>query len=694
MKLLKLEHKIGAKGCRRDMILPADPDVQAESSDQPAIGSVVDERYRILEVAGTGGMGVVYKAEHVHISRVFALKMLLREAYADEQAFKRFKQEARAASQLNHPHIVGIHDFGILAGNQPYLAMDFLAGTGLNSVIQDQGALPLARFKHIFSQACDALHHAHQHGVVHRDIKPSNIVLTEKDGDRDFVVIVDFGLVKLMSDPNDQKLTSTNMLVGSPLYMSPEQCRGKNVDHRTDIYSLGCCMYEALTAHPPFMGDSPLDTLYKHVAEPARSMQKANPNVYIPPVLEQVVMKALSKEADQRQQNMAQLKEEIEQAIEGGAPSSQAINESGSTRISVIRPQQAVSVAGPGAASSPVSAAAAAPPNVTAVGGEPKHKKSIWYAVVGIACVAAAIIGSLATVVVIQKQTINKETAELQQEEQKAKTPAPATAAPLPVVPTAVAPPAPPQPTVIKPKGPPPESAAQKDKDLLRNREAMQSKEQQLQDQADSAYESQNWQEARKLYLQCLPLQETLFGKNSDLLVPVLAKTTVCSWKLNDGDATAETLNRFADLYRLHPKIIANNEMLLNQLFKLTYAQHDLSLSEQLMAATIEAHEAKTQKSDFASLVLRLELAKLYGEAESPHRQETELRQVFDATSAFPMLHFQSGTQLVRLLKQQQRDDEAQQIQMQIIQKNQNDGQQGRKNNRRFGDGIWQRRGQ
>jgi len=679
------------------MILPADPNVQAQNSDQPAIGSVVDERYRILDVAGTGGMGVVYKVEHVHISRVFALKMLLREAYADEQAFKRFRQEARAASQLNHPHIVGIHDFGILEGNQPYLAMDFLEGSGLNSVIHDQGALALSRFKHIFSQACDALYHAHQHGVVHRDIKPSNIVLTEKDGDRDFVVIVDFGLVKLMSESSDQKLTSTNMLVGSPLYMSPEQCRGKNVDHRTDIYSLGCCMYEALTAHPPFMGDSPLDTLYKHVAEPARPMQAANPDVYIPPVLEQVVMKALSKEADQRQQTMAQLKEEIELAIEGGAPSTGALNDSGATRISIVRPDPAIAATGlPSLPKADSPAPLAAEGKAPADGQRAKNSKpthSFWFTVLGIACVSAAIIGSLATVIIIQKQTINKETQELQQEQQKIQTTPVTSIAPLPGTQPSLLPPKP-QAVAGKPKLSPSQLPAQKERERERSREAMQSKEQMLQDQADSAYESHNWQEARKYYSQCLPMQEKIFGQNSDLLVPVVAKMTVCSWQLDDADAVAESLNRFAELYEMHPGIIAHDEMLLNQLYKLTYAHHNLGLAERLMVATIQAHDEKLPKADAGSFALRLELARVFAEAQSPHKQEEMLKQVFNTSAAFPMMHYMSGMQLVHLLEQENRQDEAQQIRVQINPRKQNNDHQARANFRHHGQGLWQRHGQ
>jgi serine/threonine protein kinase len=292
------------------------PGLEHSSSGRlPELGSLIADRYRILELVGHGGMGAVYRAEHVQLQRTVAVKLLLGEFNVESQAFKRFQQEARTASMLDHPNIVSVHDFGMVGARQPYLAMDYVPGISLDDVLEQIGILPLDRFRHIFAQACDALDHAHLAGVVHRDIKPSNLMLVQKRKDPDFLKIVDFGLVKLMSFDGDEKLTSSNTIVGSPLYMSPEQCRGLELDQRSDIYSLGCVMYRALSGTLPVHGESPLDTLYKHVSEEPLLISQANPKVVIPPALEMVIMKALSKKPDARQQTMAQLRDELETAL-------------------------------------------------------------------------------------------------------------------------------------------------------------------------------------------------------------------------------------------------------------------------------------------------------------------------------------------------------------------------------------------
>jgi len=278
-------------------------------------GDIVADRYRIVEVAGEGGVAVVYKALNVQTSKTVALKMLHNADAGNPQNFKRFQQEAKASSLLNHPHIVAIHDFGIVDEDQAYLAMDFLEGRNMQAIIRDQKCLSIDRFIHIFVQVCDALQHAHSQGVIHRDIKPSNFVLINKNNDKDFVVVVDFGLVKLMSQMNeDPKLTMVGEVLGSPLYMSPEQCRCVDVDHRSDIYSLGCVMFHALSGFPPFMGSSPMDTMYMHGSKEALPIQEVNPNVLVPPAIERVVLKAMAKSPQLRYQTMAQLKTALQEA--------------------------------------------------------------------------------------------------------------------------------------------------------------------------------------------------------------------------------------------------------------------------------------------------------------------------------------------------------------------------------------------
>ena len=308
----------------------------------PPPGTVIADRFRIVEMVGRGGMGVVYRAEHIHLQKEMAVKMLLGDFERDGA---RFSTEARIASMLDHPNIVRVHDFGVLSNGYPYLAMDFLAGRSLDDELKQIVTMPLDRFRTIFLQVCDALEHAHQAGVVHRDIKPSNIMLVTRNRQSDVVKIVDFGLVKVKrGNGTDQKLTSTNTLVGSPLFMSPEQCRGMELDHRSDIYSLGCVMYRALTGSLPVFGDNPLDTLYKHVSEPPLPMSKANSHANVPPELECVVMKALCKTPEARQRSMEELRLELERALPGDVVKAQASSSHHPVYSSAVAPETLANV--------------------------------------------------------------------------------------------------------------------------------------------------------------------------------------------------------------------------------------------------------------------------------------------------------------------------------------------------------------
>ena len=292
-----------------------DLDLTAPREKRLKPGTVIADRYRIVEVAGEGGVGVVYRAVQIHMNKTVALKMLRNDDTTDAATFKRFQQEAKAASSLNHPNIIQIHDFGVLDGDQAYMVMDFLEGRSLQLVIRER--MSLERFGHIFLQACDALEHAHQQGVIHRDLKPSNLLLINKDDDKDFLVIVDFGLVKLLTQEEDQKLTTTGEVVGSPLYMSPEQCRALDVDGRSDIYSIGCVMYQALTGFPPFLGGNPMDTMYQHMTKEPAALNDANKNTNVPEAVEHLVLKCMAKSPGLRYQTMGQLKTALEQATKG-----------------------------------------------------------------------------------------------------------------------------------------------------------------------------------------------------------------------------------------------------------------------------------------------------------------------------------------------------------------------------------------
>ena len=308
-------------------------------------GSVIADRYRILDILGHGGMGVVYKAQHIHMDKIVAIKMMLQpNTSVSSQDYRRFQREAQAASMVDHPNIVSIHDFGYF-DKQAYLCMDYLSGTSLDQIIL-QAPLKLDEFRHIFKQACDALQHAHDKGLIHRDLKPSNIMITERRNDPLFPVILDLGLVKLINggefDQSDPKLTMTNMVVGSPLYMSPEQCRAQAVDHRSDIYALGCVMYEALTGVPPLRADTLFDIMSKHISEFPKPLRDEAKGVYVPAALERLIFKAMAKAPEDRVQSMQELAQGIEHAF-SGAPEL-PVSRLGSTASGIMQVGNASSI--------------------------------------------------------------------------------------------------------------------------------------------------------------------------------------------------------------------------------------------------------------------------------------------------------------------------------------------------------------
>ena len=296
------------------LVCPRDGTELTPAGQDPLVGTILADRYEILSVIGRGGMGVVYKAMHQLMEKVVAIKMMHAHLVSDQLALKRFQQEAKAASCLNHPHLIGVHDFGVTPAGQPYLVMDFLEGKSLTEIIDTDGTLAVKRALRIFAQACDGLAHAHNKGVIHRDLKPGNILLVDTEDKSDFVKIVDFGIAKLLphSGKESQALTQLGETFGSPPYMSPEQCMGLALDPRSDIYSLGCVMYEALTGQPPLLGSTMLETMNKHVSEMPRSFSEVCSDLYIPERLEKIVFKTLDKNPELRPQSMLVLKDALE----------------------------------------------------------------------------------------------------------------------------------------------------------------------------------------------------------------------------------------------------------------------------------------------------------------------------------------------------------------------------------------------
>ncbi|CAN5450393.1 hypothetical protein BH10CYA1_BH10CYA1_26560 [soil metagenome] len=293
------------------------------NSEDRFLGTVIGDRYKILSLLGKGGMGSVYKAQHTSLGKTQAIKVLKQSALENNTALNRFDIEAKAASHLNHPNLVSVHDYGLTTEGAPYLVMDFVEGISLLDVLLRDGALNSALVLELFEQICDGLAYAHSEGVVHRDIKPSNIILTRTATGAPQIKIVDFGIAKIVSHNNeDHELTQTGEVFGSPMYMSPEQCEGhRELDARTDIYSVACVMYEALTGQPPFIGANAIQTMYKQINEAPSLMDGANRRLKIPHALENVVMRALEKKPSDRHQSMEELRNDLQLIKSGGSPS-------------------------------------------------------------------------------------------------------------------------------------------------------------------------------------------------------------------------------------------------------------------------------------------------------------------------------------------------------------------------------------
>lgn len=251
-------------------------------------------------------MSSVYKAQNLVLNRTVAIKILSGNRNLNEQSLMRFQQEARAASQLDHPGIVKVHDFSVSTDQTPYMVMDYVEGNSISELIANEGPMDSYRAIDLVLQACDALGHAHLKNVVHRDLKPSNIMVTQQKDGSELAKIVDFGVAKFLEEEHasSPQLTRTGEVFGSPLYMSPEQCLGKKVDARSDIYSLACVLYEELTGMPPFRSNNLLATMQMHIADPPPELTKERSDLPNGPRLSSLLLTALAKNPDQRFQTM------------------------------------------------------------------------------------------------------------------------------------------------------------------------------------------------------------------------------------------------------------------------------------------------------------------------------------------------------------------------------------------------------
>jgi serine/threonine protein kinase len=284
-------------------------------------GEIVGGKYQIVSLVGRGGMAEVYRATDINLSRDIALKVMLRAHTDDEQLAERFEQEARLVALLPTDHVVQIHEFGRLNDGRPYMALCFAEGTTLAGALT-QGPICWIQAFRIASEICQGLAFAHERHILHRDIKPSNIMLRRGEDEHIDITILDFGIAKIMcsNDPNSQRLTRTGEVFGSPTYMSPEQCLpGRKIDERTDIYALGCVLYEMVSGNPPFVGDNAMMTMYMHAHEEQRRLETPEGCEPFPDGLSDVVCKALEKDPEQRYQSMIEFRDALND-FASGAP--------------------------------------------------------------------------------------------------------------------------------------------------------------------------------------------------------------------------------------------------------------------------------------------------------------------------------------------------------------------------------------
>lgn len=267
----------------------------ASTRVDPLIGRLFAGRYRVESLIATGGMGKVYRARQQSPDRLVALKVVRGDLAAGANAAERFRRELSATALIEHPHTVRVYDFGQATDGELFYAMELLQGETLRQAIAREGALAPDRAVRIARQAAKALGAAHDKGIVHRDIKPDNLMLTSPYGEQDYVKVLDFGLARFAEGAPEERraLTATGLLLGTPDYMAPEQAEDGLVDGRTDLYALGCVLYQAVTGSPPFSATTPLSLLYKHLHETPRPPSALMPRV--PAALDALILRLLAK---------------------------------------------------------------------------------------------------------------------------------------------------------------------------------------------------------------------------------------------------------------------------------------------------------------------------------------------------------------------------------------------------------------
>ncbi|MDW8245328.1 MAG: protein kinase [Sandaracinaceae bacterium] len=268
--------------------------------NDPWIGKILLDQFRIEEQIGVGGMGIVYRARQLNLDRDLAIKILHPDLAQNEELWRRLHREARIATQLDHPHCVRVLLFGKLPEGPPYIVMEYLSGQSLADLLAKEGHLPLERAAHIVLQVAEALGEAHGRGIVHRDIKPENVFLVSKPNDPDFVKVLDFGIARLLDRAGETLATASGKILGTARYISPEAARGEPVDPRSDVYSLAVMFYEMLCGRPPFDSDSVLALLRKHVEEEVPPLRSHEATRSLPAAVEEFILQCLAKDPSKR----------------------------------------------------------------------------------------------------------------------------------------------------------------------------------------------------------------------------------------------------------------------------------------------------------------------------------------------------------------------------------------------------------
>lgn len=290
--------------------------IMGAAPKDPLLGMVVGDRYKILSVLGRGGMGVVYKCEHIRMGKAMAIKLLHGDLARETKVLERFRREAQAVSRLSSPYTVSVFDYGTSEG-LTYLVMELVDGDDLGRVLRARHHLTPTRAARIVAQACESLAEAHEKGIIHRDVKPENLLVVRRRDGTEQVKMLDFGLARLRDTEERNDISAQGALLGTPYYMAPEVISGKSADTRADIYAVGAMLYRCLVGVPPFTGNSPIAVLTKALTEPLVSPAEKRPDLEIPPELNALVCRCLAKQPEERIQSIDDVRKELELFLQG-----------------------------------------------------------------------------------------------------------------------------------------------------------------------------------------------------------------------------------------------------------------------------------------------------------------------------------------------------------------------------------------